>query len=402
MLTRLKIVCKVTLMPWRVRIAGNGDWMTRSSLLCGCVAFFVFSPRTARAQAHDSSPVAAKTAVLRGIVKDEYGDPLAEAEIRVQPGSRFARTDTSGKFRIEAAAGRYNVLFRRLGYAAEDFSWRARPGEGTELSVRLDPLPRALDTIVVRDSHDRVAGASSIAGVVVDSALQPLRDVEIQLIGTGRHAVSYETGEFFFAGLAEGYYVIRARRMGFTPANLTVKLGKGGEHDTAIRLTALPHTLATVEVRERSGFGRSATAWEQFDRRQRWKGSLSATIGRDELGRKGKMPLDWALRGTSAWSIIGTPSWSGGRAVQTSILGGGRSRGGSGIPGDVCVLVNGVKGERLPLSWFGANEVERVEVYAANSDWSLTIGARMLGVRGCEPDGINHPPYYVVWLRGGS
>ncbi len=366
--------------------------MTRKILLCGCVAFLVFSPQPARTQAHDSSLVAARPAVLSGIVKDEYGDPLADAEIRVQPGSRFARTDTSGKFRIEAAGGRYNVLFRRLGYAAEDFSWRARPGEGTELSVRLDPLPRALDTIVVRDSHDRVAGASSIAGLVVDSALQPLKDVEIQLIGTGRHAMSYERGEFFFAGLAEGYYVIRARRMGFTPANLTLKLGKADEHDIAIKLTALPHTLAAVEVRERSGFGGSATAWEEFDRRQRWKTAQTAVIGRDWLGPKGKMPLDWAVHMPESIrsDVVGSIQPN---SRPISFL----------IPGDVCVLENGVKGERLPLSWFRANEVERVEIYPPNTDWTGTIASRMMSVNGCAPDIYGHQPaYFVVWLRGGS
>src|SRR5438094_149213 len=171
----------------------------RSGFLFGCCAsLLVLAPRLAGAQIRDSVPAAAKTATLSGVVKDEYGEPLADAEVRVQPGDRAMRTDTSGKFRIEAPAGQYNVVVRRLGYAAEDFSWRARAGEGTALSIRLDPLPHSLDTIVVRDTHDRVAGNSSISGIVLDSLFHPLKDVELQLMGTGRHAMSYESGEFFF------------------------------------------------------------------------------------------------------------------------------------------------------------------------------------------------------------
>jgi hypothetical protein len=342
-------------------------------------------------------------AVLAGIVKDEYGDPLAGAEVRVDPGGRTSRTDSSGGFRIESKSGEYTAIFRRLGYAPEDFSWLARAGQTTNLSIRLDPLPHGLDPIVVRDNHDRVAGASTIAGVVLDSAFQPIPGVELQLIGTGRHAVTYEDGTFFVAGLAAGNYVIRARRMGFSPVNLTVKVGSGERHDVALKLAQLPNTLATVEVTERSGFGQSAAAWEEFDRRQRWKLGLTGTVGRDELAAKGRMPLDLALRSSSAASLLIIPTWFGGGG-HTSIVSGAVTPSSSpSVEGDQCVLINGLIGERRPLSSFDARDVERVEIFPANTDWTATIGARMHAVPGCEsPDDLHHPPYFVVWMRGGS
>src|SRR5947208_955304 len=73
-----------------------------------------------------------------------------------------------------------------------------------------------------------------------------------------------------------------------------------------------------------------------------------------------------------------------------------------GPEGDVCVLLNGMTGERVPLSWFSADQVERVEVIAADNDWTGSIGDRMGLVKGCERDGIHHPPYFVVWMRGAS
>ena len=261
--------------------------MRRSLIFCLFV-FLIASPQSADGQSRDSSAGNSKPAVLSGIVKDALGEPIPGVEARVQPGDFAARTDTAGKYRIEAAAGEYNITFRRFGYAAEDFSWRARPGVSTNLSLRLDLVPHGLDTIVVRDSHDRVTGNSSISGVVIDSTLQPLQDVELQLMGTGRHATSYESGMFFFAGLAQGDYVVRARRMGFVPANFTVRVGKSEKHQFRIILEPLPHTLKTVEVTERSGFGSSAAAWQEFDRRERWKTGLTALITRDDLDRQGK------------------------------------------------------------------------------------------------------------------
>lgn len=361
------------------------------------VALVALMPKPAHGQSPDSSAGPAKKAVISGVVKDQYGDPVSEVEIRVDPGGYSAHADRTGRFRVEAPTGQYNVVFRRVGYAAEDFSWRARSGEGTELSIRLNPLPYALDTVVIRDSHNRVVGASMIAGVVVDGAMQPLKDVELLLIGTGRHAISYDGGEFFFAGLAKGNYVLRARRLGFSPVNLTVRIGKGEEHGVAIKLTALPQTLATVQVRERSGFGKTAILWEEFDRRQRWKSTGTVTVGRDELARSGKTSLDWALARTQAASLIDMSHIFRPRPPASI-----RGRGPPPIPGDVCVLENGVKPALLPLSFFRADEVERVEVVGANSDWTGTIGARMAIVKGCAPFGFQNPPYYVVWVRGGS
>jgi Carboxypeptidase regulatory-like domain len=381
--------------------------VTRKVLLAFCIGSLAFVPNLADGQARDTSRVRASTATLSGIVKDEYGDPLPNAEIRAQPGEYGARSDTMGMFRIEAPAGEYNVVFRRLGYGASDFSWRARPGEGTELSVRLDPLPQSLDTVVVRDSHDRVAGASVISGTVLDSRLQPLKDVELQLVGTGHRAISYETGQFFFSGLAQGSYVLRARRLGFSPNSLTVTVGKGEEHEIAMKLTALGQTLTTVEIREKSGYGAAAIPWEEFDRRQRWHSSTrSVTVTRYDFGRLGKMPLDWALRYTPAATLIDPRFASGGGHAPTSIR--PENSGGLALPGlapvagDVCMLINGLKADRRPLSWFKADEVERVEVIASNSDMTGTIGSRMGLVKGCQQEGFLHPPYFVVWLRGNQ
>jgi hypothetical protein len=351
-------------------------------------------------QARDSARSTVARATISGVVNDEYAEPLAKAEVVVQPGNYSAVTDDQGKFRIQAPVGEYNVVFRHLGYGPEDFSWRARAGEGTELSIKLNPLPQALDTVVILDTHNRAAGKSTISGVAFDKSMKPLSDVEIQLLGTGKHATSYEKGEFFFAGLAQGNYVIRARRLGYRPTSIPITIGKGEAHDLSLILARLPNTLATVEVREKSGYGNSGQAWEEFDKRQRWKSTNNFTIGRDVLGSMGKTPMDVALRGTQAQSLLNQQA---GGYAPTSINPGNHSALAltalTQIPGDVCVLLNGEKPMRVPLSFFRANEVEWIEIYAPNSDYSNTIGSHMEGTSGCERVGFTHPTYYVVWMR---
>jgi hypothetical protein len=356
---------------------------------------------SAQGQQRDSVNSASKAATISGIVKDEYADPLARAEVVVQPGNYSATTDESGKFRIQAPAGDYNVVFRHLGYGPEDFSWRARAGEGTELSIKLNPVPQALDTVVILDLHNRAAGASTISGVTINKNGNSLAGVEIQLLGTGRHATSYEHGEFFFAGLAPGDYVVRARRMGYEPTAVPIKIGKRDEHDLSIILSPLPNTLATVEIREKSGFGRSAEAWEEFDRRRRWKSTNNYMVDRNELARSGKAPLDAAIHGTQAQGLLELPAGGYG-PVSIHPRNSSRAPALTPILNDVCILINGTDATRLPLSAFHADQVARLEVYAANSDLTMTIGRHMDRLPECRQEGFKHPPYFVIWMRGTS
>jgi hypothetical protein len=53
------------------------------------------------------------------------------------------------------------------------------------------------------------------------------------------------------------------------------------------------------------------------------------------------------------------------------------------------------------LRVYGANDLDLIEIYPPGGDLSGTIGARMSGVRGCEPNGLGRTPtYYVLWLKG--
>jgi hypothetical protein len=110
--------------------------------------------------------------------------------------------------------------------------------------------------------------------------------------------------------------------------------------------------------------------------------------------------LDVALRSTQAQSLLNQQA---GGYAPTSITASNSGRTilpPTTIPGDVCVLLDGKTPARLPLSMFRSEDVERVEVYAANSDFSGTIAWRMALIKGCDGIGFTHPPYFVIWSRG--
>ena len=54
-----------------------------------------------------------------------------------------------------------------------------------------------------------------------------------------------------------------------------------------------------------------------------------------------------------------------------------------------CVILNGERGTAMPAAAFFADQVEAVEIYPRNSDWSGSLAAR--GCRGVLT--------WVIWLR---
>jgi hypothetical protein len=387
-----------------------------------------------------------RTATLAGVVRDSTGAPVADVIVSVGRTRLGARTSAGGWFTIESVApGDYTVRFERLGYGGATFAWHARAGERTEIAIELSPVARDLDTVVVQgkassSSHPR--GHAEVLGIVVDSAGVPLPDVQGQVIGSGRFAAPGGDGQFLFPELAPGSYLLRIRRLGFVPQTIPIAVGEDGSHSLAIRMSALGLLLDTVEVRAKSGFGKDASAWRDFDTRLRFNqaSTRSVTLLGPDLAKLGKLPLDVALRYTHAVSLgvvpgMATPSittiitklpWminadpnSAGAGDDSPNLGGGRRTSrvstGTGPSSDiqdttsVCILLNGTQPLHEPLRMFNASDLQAVEVYAPvtptadvapESDLTRSVEARLGSIPACAP-GIEggHPAYFVVWLK---
>jgi hypothetical protein len=334
-------------------------------------------------------------ATLAGTIRDSLGKPIPDAEIVIPEISRGVRTNSDGQFVLTGISpGRYDVWFRRLGYESARFNWAARTDERVDVAVTLHMIPRRLKPMVVRANEDkRMRGRASILGVVVDSTGAPIEEAEVQLVGANRTAVTRPNGGFLLTGLPVGPYVIRVRKIGFAPNVLHIELQDGEEREVAIKIRSLVRVLDAMQVNEESGYGRDQVAWDELEKRRRWQSFRDVVLGPEELKRWYSLPLDMATRG-----MLGGPTAP--RAV-TSFGHTQRAEAADPNADDACILLNGITAIRQPLRVYGANDLDLIEIYPPGGDLSGTIGARMSGVRGCEPNGLGRTPtYYVLWLKG--
>lgn len=366
------------------------------------VLAFVAVPATAQVV---PSPAQPQLASLAGVVRDTAGAPISDAEVVIRDQGRGTRSGADGRFTLaNVAAGTYHVWFRRLGYASVEYTWAARPGERTDVTVSLVPIPRALDPVVVRADEDRRAAAhASILGMVVDSAGMPIPEAEVQLVGANLTGVTRAGGEFLFKPLAVGTYIVRVRKLGFAPNVRTVQLVENDDREVVIRLHRLATQLDAVTVYAESGYGEDNSVWEDFEQRRRWASTRNRILGPEDLKAYYSLPLDLAEK------YIGMPLPSG-PGVSLSLPQPGKDLS-SGKPakGDMgdaaCILINGREPVFQPLRVYGANEVEVLEIYPSGTEPTGTVSARFRDTH-CRavqnpdhPARLEHPTYYVLWLK---
>lgn len=102
------------------------------------------------------------------------------------------------------------------------------------------------------------AAAASVHGTVVDaSTAQPVAGAMVRIHEVGRRELSHEDGAFHFDALPAGTYTVAAERIGYAPAEQTVRVADGETArvtltlaPTALQLTAV---VATGTGRERGG-----------------------------------------------------------------------------------------------------------------------------------------------------
>jgi hypothetical protein len=92
------------------------------------------------------------------------------------------------------------------------------------------------------------AQSASIRGTVRDSSSRPMPNADVILAPAGRRARTDSTGRFAFDSLDAKQFTIRARRVGYGPAEWTIDLSKGGRADIQLTLGARIAALDTVFV----------------------------------------------------------------------------------------------------------------------------------------------------------
>lgn len=339
---------------------------------------------------------------LAGVVRDSTGAPIAAAEIILRDAGTTVRANDRGEFSVTAAApGTHEVWFRRLGYTSVEYNWKARAGERIELSVTLHAIPRTLDPVVVRADEDRrMRGSSSILGMVVDTTGTPIDEAEVQLVGADRIAVTRANGGFLFRPLPVGTYLLKVRKLGYTPAMLTVRLEDRDDRQVLLRITPLATQLDAMIIAERSGYGADQRVYDELDERMRWHDFKSIVWGRDDLERFHGWSLDYAV---GAMGLPGLEILAQRRAARgpRSINPRGTQQTMSGVGAgitDACILLNGRQQIHQPLSAFSTADLELIEIYPAGTEVTGTVSDHMTG--SCKARSLlDHPTYYVIWER---
>ena len=91
--------------------------------------------------------------------------------------------------------------------------------------------------------------AGTVTGQVVDSATrQPIADVAVVVEGTRLGAVSRDDGTFTIAGVPAGTHTVRARRIGYAPAFVTVTVTSGSSVSVSFALEKRSAVLGEMVV----------------------------------------------------------------------------------------------------------------------------------------------------------
>jgi hypothetical protein len=93
-----------------------------------------------------------------------------------------------------------------------------------------------------------LAQTSSIRGLVRDTTRRMLADAEVMILSPERRVRTDSAGNFYIAGLEAGTYDLRARRLGFYPAQARLVIGANTEKQILFELEARPVLLDTVNV----------------------------------------------------------------------------------------------------------------------------------------------------------
>jgi hypothetical protein len=85
-----------------------------------------------------------------GVVRNEFGSPLARVEIVLADSGARTVTDDSGAFVLtRALVGRVHFTARRVGYVPVDTMLELKENENKQLIIQLDAIAATLDSVVV-------------------------------------------------------------------------------------------------------------------------------------------------------------------------------------------------------------------------------------------------------------
>ncbi len=331
-----------------------------------CLAAALLSPGVIAAQ-----DMPAHT--LIGQVTGPDRAPLDDATVRVTRGAitRITRTDANGRYRVTGLSdGAWTLSVQRIGHVPFVTTVELTL-EGVRRDVTLDPRPSILDSVLVS------ARWTGVRGLTYDARrMEPLPAATVRIVGLAAVDTTNADGQFAIEVQSGRAVLLRIEREGFLPVMRSATVPGGGYIELDIPLdTANPAPRDFIETKDLELRLRSATG-------------RAVVVGRDELVKRGARSLQDAL--VEAPSVI---------------------RRGVTIDRKACVFVNGRARPGFPVDALRVEDIEFVEAYPPNSDWSKTLinrwppraecGAPGGTSRGSGGDPRSRAQFVSVWLRDG-
>jgi hypothetical protein len=216
----------------------------------------------------------------------------------------------------------------------------------------------AVGVLMVGLGRDAAAQAptvpGSITGVVRDQQGDPIAGANVVAFPETVRAVTDSAGRFQLIKFGGGFYHVRVRRIGFTPAEITTDLAKNGHVELKFELRRRPVVLDSIVIQDKGVC--PALSYVGFNCRKRFGKGVYLTD--DDIADKGAVELGDVFSDVNGFRIEMVPSAWGQRPVPRA------------LHGERCLnaLVNGrpyALTNQLPRY---ATDLLAVEIYAAPAD----------------------------------
>jgi len=119
----------------------------RLRMFASCCAALLFAIAYANGSEDKKQRILRQSFVVRGLVTDKSGSPLADASVRVLPSLREVKTDIEGKFLVEADSGQDSLVISFVGYITQALVIGDR--RDFEIQLEIDEEQQKLDEVVV-------------------------------------------------------------------------------------------------------------------------------------------------------------------------------------------------------------------------------------------------------------
>lgn len=166
-------------------------------------------------------PRATEPNTIVGVVLDNNGRGLPEADVFLKQTQQRTRTRTDGTFSFIALKnGKYDVTARHLGYQSKNYRVTVGDSGGT-VTIKMERVAFSLPSVVTTADRD------GLSGVIADTALKAMDGVAVQILGSGRHATTDANGAFYM-DVPPGQYLVSLQRKGYARQTVGVSVPEKG------------------------------------------------------------------------------------------------------------------------------------------------------------------------------